>query len=188
MMTPPTASDTQLEAAAIAVAMLRFMEPLAHPMSSSTPEGQPVVGRDAYVFLPSPRQVPRAQLPAYLAALPCPAFLAPTTARGFVFLSLLDELSPDRRSAMEHDLRNQTVGLAESVTGSDSDRVLLEFDDEVHLFSLAALRLWVQRFGIFLGWNIWRCQDPIRAEWRMNLYGGDGRRYSRGVGPPGRSS
>ena len=186
-MSPAPPRDTHLQAAEIAAAILRFQEPLAHLMSSETPEGLPVVGVDAYVFLPAPQRIPRDQVPSYLTTLPCPAFLAATTTRGFIAVNLLDELSGDRRGAMQHDLANQSTGLADSAPGPDSDRVLLEFDDETHLFPLAAVRLWARLYPVFVGWNVWPCRDTTRAEWQLNLYGGDGQRYSKGAGPSWRA-
>jgi hypothetical protein len=182
----PAPEDLVLEAAEIAAAMLRFQEPLAHLMSTSTPEGQPVVGVDSYAFYPSPRRVMRDQVATHLAALPSPAFLAPTTARGMVTVILLEELTGERRAVLQRELDNQITGVSELAPGSDTDRVLLEFDDESHLFSLAAVRLWARRYGILVGWNIGPCNEPARAEWRMNLIGGDGKRYSKGLGWPPR--
>lgn len=174
--------DLPLEAAQLAAAMLRFQEPLAHLMSKHTTEGMPVVGVDSYAFVPSPKMVPRNRVVAYLATLPSPAMLAPTTVRGVVSLILLQELTGERRAAMQHELDNQRSILAESVSGSDSDRVLLEFDEESHLFSLGAVRLWAQRFGILVGWSMCPCGEPTRAEWQINLLGGDGHRYSKRFG------
>ena len=55
---PSTAMDDEnAQAATLAAAVLRFQEPLAHLPSTSTPAGMPVVGVDAYVFLPSVRRV-----------------------------------------------------------------------------------------------------------------------------------
>ena len=170
------------EAAALAAAILRFQEPLAHLPSTSTPAGMPVVGVDAYVFLPSVRRVPRAGIEDYLAALPGPALLAATTARGVVALVLLDELAGERRASLEHEIENQRDGLLAAAPGADADRVLLEFDAETHLFSLAGVRRWSERYLLTAGWNIQPCPEPARAEWRLNLFGGDGRRYSRGAG------
>lgn len=185
MASPAPAYDARgLEAGQIVATVLRFQEPLARPMSKHTSEGMPVVGVDSYVFLPSPRPVRRSQLAAHLASLPCPALLAPTTARGVVGLILLDELSGERRAAMQHELGNQSALLAEWAPGSDTDRVLIEFDDESHQFSLAAVRLFARHYGILVGWNVGACGDAGGAEWRMNLFGGDGERCSRGVGQP----
>ncbi len=181
MASPASAYDERgLEAAEIVAAMLRFQEPLAKPMSTHTPEGMPVVGVDSYLFLPSPRPVRRDQLAAHLASLPCPALLAPTTARGIVGLILLNELTGERRTVMERELDNQSALLAESAPGSETDRVLLEFDDESHLFSLAAVRLLARCYGILVGWNVGPCNEAGRAEWRMNLFGGDGSGSRRG--------
>jgi hypothetical protein len=174
--------DLPLEAAQLAAAMLRFQEPLAHVMSAHTPEGMPVVGVDAYAFLPSSRRVPRDQVAQYLAALPDPAMLAPTTIRGIVGLILLQELTGERRTAMQHALDNQAAALTEYASAADTERVLLEFDEESHLFSLGAVRLWAQRFGVLVGWNMGRCDEPTRAEWRFKLFGGDGHRYSQPFG------
>lgn len=174
--------DLPLEAAQLAAAMLRFQEPLAHLRSAHTPNGMPVVGVDAYAFVPSPRMVPRDRVAQHLAALPSPAILAPTTVRGMVSLILLQELTGERRAAMQHELDNQSAALTEYASATDTERVLLEFDEESHLFSLGAVRLWAQRYGILVGWNMGRCDEPTRAEWRFTLIGGEGRRYSQSRG------
>jgi len=183
MMTAPALAhdDLPLQAAQLAAAMLRFQEPLAHLNSADTPKGLPVVGVDAYAFVPSPRMVARDQVAVYLAALPSPAMLAPTTIRGIVSLILLQELSGERRAAMQHELDNQCAAMRHYAAAADTDRVLLEFDEETHLFPLGAVRLWVQRYGVLVGWNMSRCNEPTRAEWRFNLLGGDGHRHSKGL-------
>jgi len=175
--------DENMGAARLAAAMLRFQEPLAHPMSASTPEGTPIIGIDAYVFMPSSRRVLRRDVVAYLAGLPGAAFIAATTTRGMFTLLLLHELSGERRTSLQKELDNQHAGLLALAPGPGTDRVLLEFDDETHLFSMAAVRRWAERFGLTTGWNIEPCPEPGRAEWRLNLIGGDGRRYSKGLGP-----
>jgi hypothetical protein len=175
--------DENMQAAALAAAILRFQEPLAHQSAGATPEGMPVVGVDACVFSPASSPVPRRDVAAYLAGLPGPAWIAATVMRGAYSVLLLDELAGDRRASMQRELDNQREGLASLATGPGTDRVLLEFDAEVHLFSLAAVRRWAERYLLTTGWNIQRCPEPDRAEWRLNLFGGDGRRYSRGAGP-----
>ena len=186
MTSPAPAHDGALrEAAEIAAAMLRFQEPLAHLVSKHTPEGMPIIGVDSYSFVPSPRPIPRTDVATYLTTLPSPAFLTPTTMRGTVAVLLLHELGGQRRTAMEHELQNQTAILSQCARGSDSDRVLLEFDDESYVFSLAALRLWAQRYLVLVGWSVAPYGDRTRAEWQLLLLGGDGRRYSKGWGRPG---
>lgn len=165
-----------LEAATLASTILEYEERAAHQSGSHTPAGVPVIGQDAYVFPPSSRRVSRDQIPAFLAALPCPALLAPTTVRGTVTLTLLQELSGDRRASIQHNFDNQVAGVKDMAPGSDSDRVLVAFDDQVHLFSLGAVRLWASRFGILVGWNITPCTEPGQAEWQMNLFSGSGHR------------
>ena len=181
-MAPSPSQSFPLDAARLAAAMLRFQEPLAPLMQGCTPAGQPVVGVDAYSFVPFPKRVLREDVPAFLASLPCPAMLAPTIVRGIVSLTLLDELSPDRRAAMQHELDNQLSFFRNDrfATASDVDRVLLEFDDESLEFPLGAVRLWAERYGILVGWILAPCEAPDRAEWRINLIGGDGQRYSKG--------
>ncbi len=168
--------DLLLEAATLAATILRFEERAAHQTSTHTPAGVPVIGQDAYVFPPSTRRIPRDQIPEFLAALPCPAFLAPTTIRGTVTLTLLQELAGERRASIQHNLDNQVGMLQDMAPGSDTDRVLLAFDDEVHLFTLGAVRLWASRFGILVGWNLTPSTDTGRAEWQMHLFSGSGHR------------
>lgn len=169
-------------AARLAAAMLRFQEPLASMMKHSTPAGQPELGVDCYSFVPFPKRVLREDIPAFLASLACPAMLAPTIIRGIVSITLLDELSPERRAAMQHELDNQVSFFRDDSVGEarDGDRVLLEFDDEALEFPFGAVRLWAERYGVLLGWSVAPCEDPDRAEWRINLLGGDGKRYSKG--------
>lgn len=177
-----TDSSFALDAARLAAAMLRSQEPLVPLLKHSTPAGQPVLGVDCYAFIPAPKQVPREEIPAFLASLPCPAMLAPTIIRGIISLTLLDELSGDRRAAMKHELDNQlSFFQGDMFAGAtDSDRVLLEFDDESLEVPLGAVRLWAGRYGILVGWSVVACEDRGRAEWRINLIGGDGQRYSKG--------
>jgi hypothetical protein len=177
------AGDANLEAGRLAAAMLRFQEPLAHLMSASTPHGMPIIGVDAYAFLPSSRRVLRQDVAAWLAALPSAAFIATTTTRGILALVLLDELSGERRASLQKELDNQHTGLLELAEGPDTDRVLLEFDEETSLYSLPGVRRWAERFCLTVGWSIEPCPEPDRAEWRLNLLGGDGRRRSKGFGP-----
>jgi hypothetical protein len=163
--------DENVQAATLAAAILRFQEPLAHQSAGSSPAGMPVVGVNACVFSPASSLVPRRDVAAYLAGLPCPALIAATVMRGVYTVLLLDELGGDRRTSMQRELDNQREGLASLATGPDTDRVLLEFDAEVHLFSLAAVRRWAERYLLTAGWNIQPCPEPDRAEWRLNLFG-----------------
>jgi len=183
-MTPPSlAPDPDLvPSATLAAALLRFQEPLAHQSAGSAPAGMPVVGVDAYVFWPASRPVRRRDVVPYLAGLPGPAIIAATTMRGVYTVLLLDELGGERRASMQHELDNQQEILATLAPGPGTDRVLLEFDAEEHLFTLADVRRWAARFLLTVGWNIQPCPVPARAEWRLSLFAGDGRRHSRGGG------
>ena len=182
LSTATSEASFDLEAARLAAAMLRFQEPLVPLQEGVTPAGMPVVGKDSYSFIPSPKPVLREDIPAFLASLPSPAILAPTIVRGIVSVTLLDEISGDRRAAMEHEFDNQLSFLRGDrfANASDTDRALLEFDNEVLEFSLGAGRLWAERYGILVGWSVVPCEDRGRAEWRINLIGGDGKRYSKG--------
>ena len=163
--------EENVQAATLAAAILRFQEPLAHQSAGSTPPGMPVVGVDAFLFLPASSPVPRRDVAAYLAGLPGPVWIAATVMRGAYSTLLLDELAGDRRASMQRELDNQREGLASLATGPGTDRVLLEFGAEVHLFSLAAVRCWAERYLLTAGWNIQPCPEPDRAEWRLNLFG-----------------
>lgn len=98
--------DLRAEAARLAFALLRFEGVAAHPMrGAATP--------DAYVFLPSWREVPGSEVEAFLVGLPSPALLLPTTLRGTIALLLLHELTGDRRRWAEKALSNFAAGLDE---------------------------------------------------------------------------
>lgn len=175
-----------LEAASLTFALIRFASAAAHRMPTSTPPGQPRIGEDAYLFTPSWRSVPNKEVPAFLAGLPSPAFLASTTTRGIVSLTLLDELTGERAAWFQKELTNQREGLEETVQqlGLDADaRVLLEFDDEVHVLSLPVLRVWAERFAVHVGWGLQTLEADARASARMRLIRSDGGRSSGGQGP-----
>lgn len=169
--------DALLQAASLTFALIRFEEGAAHPFRGSTPPGMLRLGEEAYTFTPSWRKVPRAEVPAFLAGLPSPALLSPTTTRGVVALTLLGELTGERAAWGRKTLTNQRTGLEEMAgqLGLTSEsRVLLEFDDESHVVSLAVLRVWSERFAVQVGWNIGPLQGDARAAARLNLFRSDG--------------
>jgi hypothetical protein len=141
--------DVRVEAARLAAALIRFAQVAAHPLKVSTPE--------AYVFLPASRWVPRDQVEMFLVSLPSPALLAPTTIRGMIALTLLHELSGERRRGFEHELDNCAAALDEigpQLGLSPTSRILVEFDEESHVFSFAAVREWTQQFLVQVGWSM----------------------------------
>ena len=96
-LSPSAAPDDALvQAATLAFALVRFEEGAAHPPRNYSPPGVPRIGTEAYVFIPSLRRVPRDAVVPFLAALPSPALLTPSTRRGIVALTLVDELTGDR--------------------------------------------------------------------------------------------
>src|SRR3954469_7808517 len=132
--------DTLMQAASLAFAMVRFQEGSAHLSRHSVPPGAARLGVDAYGFIPSLRRVPRDQVVAFLAGLSSPAILTPSTTRGIVALTLVDELSGDRAVGGRKVLSNQQLGLEELVRqlGLEADAsVLLEFENEALVFSLS---------------------------------------------------
>jgi hypothetical protein len=176
--------DVRLEAARLASALIRFAQIAAHPLKASTPPGSLQVGTDAYVFAPSSRWVPRDQVEMFLVSLPSPALLAPTTIRGIIALILLHELSGDRRRGLEHELGNCAAALEEigpQLGLSPRSRILVEFDEESHVFSFAAVREWTQQFLVQVGWSITSLDGENRADARMLLRRSDGQSF------PGRS-
>jgi Asp-tRNA(Asn)/Glu-tRNA(Gln) amidotransferase A subunit family amidase len=179
MTEPPLVpDDTLMEAASLAFAMVRFEEASAHWPRHSIPPGAPRLGEDAYGFLPSLRRVPRDGVVAFLAGLSSPAILTPSTMRGVVALTLTDELSGERAAGAKKEFSNQQLGLEEMVQqiGLNPDAfVLLDFDNEAHVFALKAVRVWAERFAVHVGWSIGSLKDDPRASARMMLYGSDGR-------------
>lgn len=172
--------DLRLEAARIAFALLRFEGVAAHPIRGSLPPGTLRVGTEAYVFLPSWSVVPRDEVERFLVGLPSPALLAPTTMRGTIALTLLQELSGDRRRGAEKTLSNFAVGLEETASElalTPASRILLEFDEESHVFSFASVREWSQEFAVQVGWTISRLEDDDRTDACMMLMRSDGKRF-----------
>ncbi len=176
--------DVRLEAARLASALLRFAQVATHPLHGYTPPGSLTVGTDAYVFMPSGHKVPRDQIETFLVRLPSPALLAPTTMRGMIALILLHELSGDRRRGFQYELDNFAAGLEEidpQLGLAPTSRILVEFDEESHVFSFAAVREWTQRFVVQVGWSVTSLEGEKRADARMLLRRSDGRSF------PGRS-
>ena len=180
----PHTDDVRVEAARLAAALIRFAQVAAHPLTASTPPGSLRVGTDAYVFMPSSRWVPRDQVEMCLVSLPSPALLAPTTIRGMIALTLLHELSGDRRRGFEHELDNCAAALDEigaQLGLSPTSRILVEFDEESHVFSFATVREWTQQFLVQVGWSMTSLDRESGADARMLLRRSDGQSF------PGRS-
>lgn len=175
-----TTDDLRLEAARIAFALIRFEGVAASAFRGSTPPGALQVGTEAYMFLPSWRAVPSDEVEAFLVGLPSPALLAPTTMRGTIALTLLHELSGDRRRWAEKTFSNFAAGLEETSSQlglSPASRILLEFDEESHVFSFAGVREWSQQLAVQVGWTIWPLEDDDRADACMMLMRSDGERF-----------
>ena len=170
--TAPEPDEVRLEAARLAFALIRFAQVSAHPTGGSRPRGAPDIGTEAFVFGPSWRPVPRDEVATFLASLPSPALLAQTTSRGGIALTLLHELSGDRRKWAEKTFSN-VAPIFEESTLAPTARVLVEFDDESHIFSFAAVREWSRRFAVSVGWNLVLLKDDPRAEACLKLVRSD---------------
>jgi hypothetical protein len=170
--------DALLQAASLAFALIRFEAGAAHPDRRETIPGMLRIGEEACLFIPSRRPVPHAEVPAFLAGLPSPALLSPTTTRGIVALTLLGELSGERAASAGKIFTNQRAGLERMVGElglADDARVLLEFDDETHLVSIAAMRVWSERFAVQVMWSLGTLDPDGRADMRLHLRRSDGK-------------
>lgn len=171
-------SDDDLrQAAELTFALLRFEQAAAHRDTSSTPVGVPHIGTDAYLFTPSWRRVPRTDVVPFLVSLGAPALLSPTTTQGVVALTVLTELTGERLAWARKTFANQRAGLeelAEQLRLEQQSRILLEFDSEVHVFSLAVLRAWADNFAVQVGWNLGPLQPDPRADAQLHVRRSDG--------------
>jgi hypothetical protein len=134
------------------------------------------LGEDAYTFVPGSRRIPLRDIPQFLAGLPSPALLMPSTSRGVVGLTLVSELTGDRAASAHHEFANQQAAVQEQVGqfGLSADsRILLELDRESLVVSLAALRTWSQRYVIYVGWNMRPLVDDPRASAKLFLIRAD---------------
>ena len=164
-------------AASLAFAMIRFQEPVTHPDLGWVPPNRPHVGVDAYVFAPGGATIPRDEVVSYLTCLDSPAMMYQTTARGVIALYLLKELSGTRRASAEHALRNQQAALAhmaEAIGLSAKSLILLQFDEEEHVFGLETVRIWAERFAVHVGWSMGPLLNDRLASARLHLIRGDG--------------
>ena len=174
-VTAPIPDAFRLEAARIAFALLRFQEPMAHPVPANS--GKPVLGRDTYLFTPSWRPTPRNEVEGFLATLPSPALLSPTVDRGVIALTLVQELSGERRKWAEKTISNHGVGLDElgpQLGLSPQSRILLEFDAESHVFTYAGVRCWTEQFAVQVGWNLGPLTGDPRADAQLCVRRSDG--------------
>jgi hypothetical protein len=172
-----TPADARSEAARIAFAIIRFEEPMARPLGNTTPPGQLAIGTEAYVFTPSWRKVPRHDVEAFLVSLPGPALISQTTTRGMLALTLIGELSGDRRRWAEKTVANFTEAfdeMARQLRLTSASRILLEFDTESHVFSYEGVREWTQQFGVQVGWSMAPLEEDSRADARLVLRRSDG--------------
>lgn len=173
----PMLDDARRDAASIAYALLRVEEPMANLFDAKPPPAQGVVGRDTYVFAPSWRSVARADVVPFLAALPSPALLSPTTTRGLVALILLHELTDDRRRWAEKTFSNNVAGLNSLVSQlrlRDDAPVLLELPDETSVYPLPTIRLWLELFAGQVGWSLSPLAHDPRAEAQLAIRRSDG--------------
>lgn len=186
-MDAPVVDDEVLHrAATLAFALIRFASGAAHPDRRFTPPGQPRLGEDAYLFTPSWRPTRNEDIVPFLAGLSSPALLMPTTSRGIVGLTLVDELTGDRALWGRKSLSNQRAGLddvAAELGLTPDSRFLLEFDDEMHIVDLTVMRVWAERFGAPVGWNITPTESDSRADVRLNLFRSDGAQSWGGACP-----
>lgn len=166
------------DAARLAYALLRMEEPMALQFKTCKRANDLVLGEDAYSFTPSWQLIPRADIVPFLVSLPSPALLAPTTTRGVVALTLLDELRGERRQWGEKVLANFSGGLDHFVRQfgltEDSD-VLLEIDEDSEVYSLAAVRVWAQQFAVLqVGWTLSPLRGDARAQAQLVVCRSDG--------------
>lgn len=155
------------DAARLAFALMRFVSRAAHQMQSHTHPGQPRVGVDAFVFGPSWTPVRFPDIEEFLIALPCPALFSSTLTRGSFTLTLLDELSGERRRWAEKTLSNFVVNLdamCEQAGLTESSRVLLEFEEEQQVFPLSAIYYWARHLAVDVGWSIQRLENEPDAD------------------------
>jgi hypothetical protein len=173
------ADQLRHDAASLAFAMLRFADGAAHEERGSTPLGMLRTGIECYIFSPSWRRIANGDVPRFLAELPSPALLSPTTTRGIATLTLLDELQGERRAWAQKTIDNQLGGLgqlADQLGLDDQSHVLLQFDDEEHWCPMPVVRAWCSSFTVNVGWNLWSYADDDRARARMILMRSDGAR------------
>jgi hypothetical protein len=174
------------EAAELAFALIRFGTGAAHEPPGSRPAGFPHMGVEAFQFMPASARIASGEVASFLAGLPSPAMLLQTTVRGTLSLVLLEELSGERAQAARREFDNQRTLLEEMIRqsrlGPDS-RILLELDTEPQILSLAAMRIWAERFVVIVGWAITRLDGNPRADARMAVVRSDGVRSPGWPGP-----
>lgn len=129
------------------------------------------------MFTPSTRRVATHDVETFLASLPSPALLSPTTIRGIVALTLLHELSGERRRSAEKILSNFTMIFDDCCSRlglTTASTILLKLGDESHYVSHAGARCWTQQFGVQVGWNLRPLRNNPRAQAALWVRRNDG--------------
>jgi hypothetical protein len=177
VQTSRSVNDTVDDMAWLTFTVIRFAEGAAHPPRGYKAPGMPRLGEDTWVFPPSSRRLRREEVPAFLAGLPSPAMLFPTTTRGVVAIQLLSELSGDRAAAARKEFANQRSNLedmARQLGLAATSQILLEVGDEARVVPLDVFRQWSERFAVHVGWNVGPLEGDSRARARLNLFRSDG--------------
>jgi hypothetical protein len=179
LMTAPQflPEDSRLKAAAVAFALVRFESEAAQADRFRHPSSAPRFGEDAYVFLPSLRRIRSGDVVSFLAGLPSPALLAPTTMRGIVALTLLAELSGERATGARKIFTNQCAAVEESAQqlgATPETQVLISISGETHIVSFETVRVWSQLFAVQVGWSIAPFAGDPRVAARLCLIRSDG--------------
>ena len=77
---------------------------------------------------------------------------------------------------MEKEFSNAAAGLDDLTPRlqlSPASRILVDFDEESHIFSFAAVREWTQQFAVSVGWSISPLKDDDRADACLKLVRSD---------------
>lgn len=169
--------ENHLRAATLTFALLRFEDGATHADRSCHLPAAPHLGEDAYVFLPALRPIACGDVVSFLAGLPSPALLVPTTKRGIVALTLLSELSGERATGARKIFANQRANVevkAKQLRATPATEVLLSLPDETHAFSFEIVRVWSERFAVQIGWNIVPKVDDSVVRAQFALFRSDG--------------
>ncbi len=171
-------NDDVLRAAAeLAFVLLRFESSSAHPFRGAVAPGRPRLGIESWQFVPSWNEVLNDRVVPFLVGLSSPALVTPSTTRGLVALTLLDELQDERAAWGAHTFENQRTGCDEIVAQlklPETAQIVLQCDDLELRFGVPVLRAYCARFAVQVGWMLRAETSDPHAQARMMLYRSDG--------------
>lgn len=172
-----SATELDIAAARLAWVMLRFAQAGLPPAVKDVPELGGRLGDIAVKFFPRGETVALTHASAALLEFPKPVALTAMAARGLIGLWFQSSAPAADEVGLRKMAHAAEVGLRRFCTGlglTADSRVLLEVEDEAHVFPVRVLARCIRDYQVFVGWVLNPLQGDRRADARLQLIRADG--------------